>query len=350
MKVLVVFQIVRVILMDINKLKEEMINKGLDEEYIKLCVGYAENLNKNGLPIIFDVTHLCKLIGVNQFEFYKLYTCLEYQYSEINISKKSGGTRTLNVPSENLKYIQRWILDNILYCITCHEYVTGFMPSKSTVDNAKVHVNKGCVIGLDIKDFFPTIHFGRVKGLFQKMGYTKHLSIVLANLCTFQGKLPQGSPTSPYIANLVCTKLDYRIVKLCVKNNMNYTRYADDITISGERGIEKFVVTIKKIIQSEGFEVNNKKERVLFKYHSQRVTGIIVNEKLSPPKEILRELRKNIYYINKFGLGSHLEKINKNEISHFKEHLYGLAYYVKMIDENLGIKYLSELNKIEWEI
>lgn len=336
--------------MDINKLKGEMKNKKYDEKYINLCVEYAENLKKNRLPIIFDVEHLCKLIGVNQFEFYKLYKCLKYQYTEIKIPKKSGGTRTLNLPSENLKYIQRWILDNILYSIQCGEYVTGFVPSKSTVDNAKVHVKKECVIGLDIKNFFPTIHFGRVKGLFQKMGYTKHLSIVLANLCTYRKVLPQGSPASPYIANLVCRKLDYRIMKLCAKNNIDYTRYADDITISGKKGTEKFILTIKKIIQSEGFEVNNKKERVLFKYHSQRVTGIIVNEKLSPPKEILRELRKNIYYINKFGLVSHLEKINKKEISHFKEHLYGLAYYVKMINNLLGTKYINELNKIEWEI
>lgn len=327
-----------------------MIDKGYEENYIKLCVEYAKNLLKKNIPIIFDVSHLCKLIGMSQFEFYKIYVTLKYQYSAVSIPKKSGGTRTLNIPSENLKYIQRWILDNILYYIKCQENVKGFIPNRSTVDNAKEHVNRECVIGLDMKDFFPSIHFGRVKGLFQQMGYATHLSIVLANICTFNGVLPQGSPTSPYIANLICKKLDYRIMKLCHKNNMNFTRYADDITISGNRGIEKFTTLIKNIIEDEGFKTNDKKERVLFKYHSQRVTGIVVNSKLSPPKEMLRYLRKNIYYINKYGLKEHLVKTNNMEKSHFKEHIYGLAYYIKMIDNDLGMKYIEQLNKIEWEI
>ncbi|MGG5460285.1 reverse transcriptase family protein [Clostridium sp. B9] len=336
--------------MDISKLKTTMINLSYDYEYIELCVDYAKKLENNNVPIIFDVNHLCKLIGISQFEFFKIYSALKYQYSISSIEKKSGGIRKLNIPSENLKYIQRWILDNILYNISCCDNVTGFIPSKSTVDNARVYVNKECIVGLDLENFFPTIHFGRVQGMFQRLGYTKHLSIILANLCTYKGELPQGSPASPYIANLVCRKMDYRIVKLCKKIEANYTRYADDITISGNKGIENYICTINKIIKSEGFKSNKKKERVLFQYHSQKVTGIIVNKKLSPPKEMKKYLRQNIYYINKYGLKSHLKKINCYEKSNFKEHLYGLAYYIKMIDKEVGISFLKKLDKIEWQV
>lgn len=336
--------------MDINKLKKDMIEEGYDKKYIDLCVNYAKNLRDKNLPIVFDINHLYRLIGLDTLEFYKIYNSINFQYKTINIPKKRGGCRKINIPSENLKFIQRWILDNILYRVECNENITGFIPNKSIVDNAKVHVSKECIIGVDIKDFFPTIHFGRVRGLFKGLGYSNHVSTVLANICTFKGRLPQGAPTSPYISNIICKGLDYRIQKLCDRSNSVYTRYADDITISGKRGIETIIPIINTIIKDEGFNANKKKERVLYKYHSQRVTGIVVNEKLSPPKHIIKYIRQNIYYIQKFGLKEHLSKTNNKFRSNYKEHLYGIAYFIKMIDPEKGIKYLQQLDKIDWDI
>lgn len=335
--------------MNIEKLKESMLNQEYDKEYIDLCVDYAQKLKDRNLPIIFDINHLYKLIGLDTNQFYKIYNSINYQYSSINIPKKNGGYREINAPSENLKFIQRWILDNILYRIKCNENVTGFIRDKSIVDNAKLHVAKECIIGIDIKDFFPTIHFGRVKGLFKSLGYSTHISIVLANICTYKGRLPQGAPTSPYIANLICDKLDCRIKKLCDTSGAVYTRYADDITISGKRGIETLIPIVNTIIKDEGFNINKSKERVLYKYHSQKVTGIVVNEKLSPPKNMIRYIRQNIYYINKFGLKEHLSRTSNEFRSNYKEHLYGIAYFIKMIDLDKGIKYLQQLDEIDWD-
>lgn len=336
--------------MDINKLKESMLEQEYDKEYIDRCVTYAQNLKERNLPIVFDINHLYRLIGLDTYEFYIIYKSINHQYNVINIPKKNGGYREINTPSENLKFIQRWILDNVLYRIQCKDNVTGFVPDKSIVDNAKVHISKECIIGIDIKDFFPTIHFGRVKGLFQRLGYSTHVSIVLANICTYKGKLPQGAPTSPYIANLICDKLDYRIKKLCDKSFATYTRYADDITISGKRGIETLIPILNVIIEDEGFDINKSKERVLYKYHSQRVTGIVVNEKLSPPKHLVKYIRQNIYYIQKFGLREHLERTNNEFKSNYKEHLYGIAYFIKMIDSDKGTIYLQKLDEIDWDI
>lgn len=336
--------------MDINKLKECMLEKDYDKKYIDICIKYAKGLKDKNLPIIFDINHLYRLIGLDTYEFYIIYNSINYQYNIINIPKKNGGYRELNTPSENLKFIQRWILDNILYRVQCKENVTGFIPNKSIVDNAKLHVGKECIIGIDIKNFFPTIHFGRVKGLFKSLGYSTHVSIVLANMCTYKGKLPQGAPTSPYIANLICDKLDYRIKKLCDISNATYTRYADDITISGKRGIETLIPIVNTIIKDEGFNANKSKERVLYNYHSQKVTGIVVNKKLSPPKHIIKYIRQNIYYIQKFGLKEHLSRTNNEFRSNYKEHLYGIAYFIKMIDLDKGIMYLQQLDEIDWDI
>lgn len=336
--------------MNLVELRKEMNLLDYDQSYINMCLSYAENLKRKNLPIIFDVEHLCKLIGIKENEFYKIYKAIDYQYHKISIPKKSGGERVLSVPAEKLKMVQRWILDNILYRVNCKDNVTGFIPNKSIVDNAKKHINKPCVIGIDIENFFPTIHFGRVKALFKYLGYNTHLSIVFANLCTYNKKLPQGAPTSPYIANLICNKMDSRINSLCIKHKAIYTRYADDITISGDCNINKLIPIINSIIKDEGFNANKKKERVLYQYHSQKVTGITVNKKLSAPKKTERYLRQNIYYIKKFGLKDHLIRTKNYNKSNYKQHLYGIAYFIKMIDKEKGKLYLKELSEIEWEV
>jgi RNA-directed DNA polymerase len=336
--------------MDIEALKVSMIEQGYEQEYINLCVEYANNLAEHNMPIIFDITHLCGLMGISSVDFYKIYSCIRFEYNTIQIPKRDGTKRNLDVPCENLKFIQRWILDNILYNCNCSTHATGFIPNRSIIDNAQLHVAQECVIGLDMKDFFPTIHFGRVLGMFKTLGYNSYLSHLLANICTYEGVLPQGAPTSPYISNIICARLDYRLSKLCDNADAKFTRYADDITVSGNRGIERLLPIIKKIVEEEGFQLNQKKERVLYSYHSQRVTGITVNTKLSPPKSLLKYMRQCIFYINKYGLRSHLERTNNLEKANYKDHLYGIAYYIKMIDIKLGEKYLNDLNAIEWEI
>lgn len=334
--------------MDTSLLRKEMELRKYHESYIELCENYAKNLNYNNIPVIFDMNHIAILMGINYLDFIKMYNSLKKCYSNKEIDKKSGGVRIIDMPSENLKYIQRWILENILYKLPCSSYAMGFRKGKSIVTNAMPHINKECVINFDIKDFFPSIHFGRVKGLFKNMGYSSKVSHILGNICTYNGYLPQGAPTSPYITNLICIKMDKRIGTLCEKNKYTYTRYADDITVSGDKSIVKIISLIKKIISEEGFSNNSKKERILKKHNAQIVTGIVVNKKLKPQNKFIKKLRQEIYYINKFGLHSHMERIGLNK-SNYIGHLYGKVYFIKMIDKDLGKFYLEKLNEIEWE-
>lgn len=334
--------------MDLFILKREMEKKNIDGIYIQKCIEYAQNLKDKGLPIIFDIKHFSMLMGLKSNELYGYYKVADILYKKIRIPKKMGGSRELSIPSENLKYIQRWILDHILYKCEIHDSACGFVKNKSIVDNAKKHVQKECVINLDIKDFFPTIQSKQIFFLFRGFGYSEHLSRIFTGLCTYSRVLPQGAPTSPYLSNLICLKLDERFQELAENIGASYSRYADDITFSGNKSIRKYIALFKNIIKSEGFSVNEKKVRVQFQYHSQMVTGIIVNEKLSVPQKTKSYLRQQIYYCRRYGVKDNLRK---QEIfkSNYKDHLYGLAYFIKMVESQTGLVFLAELNEIDWE-
>jgi RNA-directed DNA polymerase len=335
--------------MDLVILKSKMIEQNIPMEDIESTISYALNLENNGVPVIFDMQHLRRLLSLNKSDFKRLYYAKKNQYKTIEIPKNNGtGNRTLSIPSNDLKYIQRWILDNILYKVDISTHAVGFVKGKSVVENASYHVNQEFILKMDIKNFFPSITANRVFGLFKSLGYSSSVAITLTNLCTYNDSLPQGAPTSPYISNLICRKLDMRLEKLCYKRNLKFSRYADDITISGGRKVKSTINYVEKILEEEGFLVNDHKTRTIFKSQRQQVTGIVVNEKLSVPNYIYRVLRQEIYYMNKFGVQSHLSEKGLKNKSHVREHYYGLANYILMVDRVKGEKVLRQLNTIDW--
>lgn len=333
----------------IDKLAEKLIEKNYGKKYIDVCVKYASRLIDNNMPVIFDTKHLALLFGVGGEFLSKHLICEECYYNKKEIPKKNNGTRVLYIPSLSMKYMQRWILDNILYRITISSASTGFCREKSIVSNAEAHTDKDCIINFDIKDFFPSIDFDRVFRVFNYYGYTREVSFVLTKLCTYQGYLPQGSPASPYLSNIICLKMDKRLKMLADKYNARYTRYADDITFSGNYGIEKCMDVIQYIIEDEGFTINPLKTRIAYKYQRQSVTGLIVNNRtIKVSRQYKRQVKQEIYYCLKFGVSSHLEQV-KCDKSFYKEHLYGKVYFIKMVEPALGAILLKKLGDINWE-
>lgn len=333
----------------LEKLETLLIENMYDKEYIEVCKNYAEQLLSNDLPVIFDVLHLSKLIGTTVEFIHTLVFAQNLYYREAHIPKKNGDVRILNIPALELKYIQRWILDNILSKLKVSEFATGFCNNRSIVDNARYHVNKDCVINIDIKDFFPSISFERVFRVFAYYGYTKEVSYFLAKLCTYEDELPQGSPASPILSNIVNLKLDARLSALAKTYNASYSRYADDITFSGNCGIKKIISISQNILNDEGYEVNKSKTRIAYRHQRQEVTGIIVNgDKLRVRKKYKRELNKEIYYCTKFGVKHHIEKTH-NTKAFYKEHLYGKAYFINMVEPDVGKVMLKQLDCIEWD-
>lgn len=333
----------------LEKLVESMEEK-YETKYISLCVAYSERLISKGMPVIFDGQHLAKLLGINfSILSYYVYSNNKF-YQEFEIDKKSGGSRKIEAPSRNLKKIQRWILDNILNKVELNENTYGFRKGFNIVDNAKNHTNKFLVYNIDIKDFFPSITREDVFYIFYNKGYTYEVSYIFSKLLTYKDHLPHGAPTSPYIANLRCEKMDYSLNMYTKRINADYSRYADDITISTNNAhdfIDKIKI-IKKIITNNGFVLNEKKERIQYYKSMQEVTGLVVNNGVKVRRRFKKELEKEIYYCLKYGVSSHLTRNEKNHLSFYKEYLYGKVNFIKMVEPELAEFYLKQLSEINW--
>ena len=159
--------------------------------------------------------------------------------------------------------------------------------------------------------------------------------------------MPQGSPASPALSNLISLKLDKRLGNLAESLGASYTRYADDITFSGSKNLSMVVPLIKEIIREEGFVVNEDKVRLQYANQRQEVTGLVVNNKISVAPRVRKELDTAIYYCKKYGVAEHMAHIGCDKCF-YREHLYGIAYFIKMVDEKKGENYLDKLDQIEW--
>lgn len=227
------------------------------------------------------------------------------------------------------------------------KYAKAYYKGSSLLDNAQPHINKKVILKLDIINFFESISFSDVyNSCFSIEYFPKSVGMVLTYLCTYNDHLTQGFPTSAYISNLVMKDFDEMIGDWCEFNQITYTRYSDDMTFSGSFNPSEVIRKVRKSLYKLGLELNNNKIHVVNKNSSQNVTGIVVNEKAQICKKYRREVRKEVYYINKFGLCSHLEKCNIN-ISPLKylKKLYGKILYVLQID-NSNVEFLKYKKEI----
>jgi retron-type reverse transcriptase len=306
--------------------------------------GSFKILKLRKLPYIYDILHFCFLsnFSAKQVNFFLIKK--EKAYVTFNLPKKAGGFREINAPTKQMKLIQKWILHRILYNIKFGNYVHGFVPKRSILTNASIHVNQDMVLGIDIKDFFPSIEIDMVSSIFRSMGYTRKVAYFLADLCTYKGKLPQGSPTSPMLANLAVTELDIDIDNYCRKRNFNYSRYADDITISGSQKLPMHKQKIIEIIEGNGFTVNKEKTRLHSRGSKQKVTGLVVNDKLSIGRENKKKLRAIVHNI--LMKGPIVE--NRSNDPFFRERIFGYLGYANLTDPEFAAPLINSLKKIDW--
>lgn len=246
---------------------------------------------------------------------------IENLYTTFEIPKKNGDMRIIHAPIEPLKLYQKVLAQKLyeyqLYLENKegkHPNIShGFIPGKGIITNAQVHRNKRYVINLDLENFFDAIHFGRVKGYFEKnrdYNLPNEVALVIAQISCFNGSLPQGAPSSPIIVNLMCQILDMHILKIAKHFKLDYTRYADDLTFSTNNKdfilkYEEFLKKIRDEIQKSGFKINDSKTRIQFKDSRQEVTGIIVNKKLSVNRNYCRATKamaNHLYHYGKFEI------------------------------------------------
>jgi RNA-directed DNA polymerase len=275
-------------------------------------------------------------------------------YHRFTIPKRTGGERLISAPHKKLKAAQHWILENILEPLALAEQAHGFVPGRSTVSNALPHLGAAVVVNVDLKDFFPTVTYRRVKGLYRKLGYSEEVATVLALICsepdvtetTLDGtryfvargprRLPQGAPTSPAITNVLCRRLDRRIQGWATKHGFTYTRYADDLTVSSKdrsAPVGKMLAFLRKLTAAEGFAIHPDKIRVVRRGRRQEVTGVVVNDRPGVPRDELRRFRALLHHIDKDGPAG---KKWGNGGGDVLTAALGFAAYVAMVDKAKG--------------
>lgn len=301
-------------------------------------------------------------------------------YTSFEIPKKSGESRTIMAPTGVLKTIQRKLSlclynyrtkicsDNNIKLNISH----GFEKGKSIITNSKIHKNKRYIVNVDLKDFFESFHFGRVRGYFINNKYFKmneEVATIIAQLTCCNGKLPQGAPTSPIITNLICQVLDYKLLGLSKKYRLDFTRYADDMTFStnDKTFVEKydsFIKDLNKVIVKNGFSVNDSKTRLIFKDSKQTVTGLVVNEKVNVDRHYYKKVRSmahHLYTEGKFYLNdkegttdelegmfsfiNEIEKYNNGVTCDNKKTFYNLNNREKEFQKFLFFKYFYSNSK-----
>lgn len=330
-----------------------------------------ERLESYQLPIIETVAQLVEMmeLTVSQLRFLTFHRTTNQisHYKRFYIKKKSGGTRMISSPMPQLKKVQYWVFENILNKIPVHEAAHGFVENRSIKTNAELHVGAEVVINQDLKNFFPSITFERVRGLFRSFGYSGQLATIFALICTepevdeveldgevyFVAKssryLPQGAPTSPVITNILCKRLDNRLTGMAEKNDYVYSRYADDITLSTqkEEGLTKIPQILwqsKKIIEDESFQLHPDKLHVMRTGSRKEVTGIVVNEKINVGRKKLNQFRALLHQVEKDGPEGKSWNSNPNVLPAIK----GYANFVNMVNPQKGAKLLEQVKNI-WE-
>lgn len=258
---------------------------------------------------------------------YALYLIRNEGYRNKTITKKNGSNRILSIPPDFTKILQLKFNELLQELYIAPKPVHGFVKtnndiSKGIVSNASMHIGKSYVINIDIENFFDSINFGRVRGIFlsEPFNTNEKIATKLAQLVSFDNKLPQGAPSSPTISNIICKKMDHELIKIAKEYSLTYSRYADDITFSTHKkkiNKTRILRAIYKVVKNNGFSINENKTRVQKYIHTQIVTGLKVNQKVNIKREYIRQIRSMLFSWYKNGLASsadkHFDRFNKQE-------------------------------------
>lgn len=319
--------------------------------------GRLDRLRALGLPVILSPEGLAQTLDISlarlRWLTYHRDVARVVHYHRFALPKKTGGLRLISAPKPELKAAQTWIHEQLLSRLQVADEAHGFVPGRSSLSNAQLHTGRQVVINLDLKDFFPSIHFHRVRELYVAFGYPRRVATLLALLCTepprvasqIEGDvhqqtwyvalgaraLPQGACTSPTISNLLCWTLDRRLRGLAAAHGYTYSRYADDLTFSGDDAerIGKLLGSVRRVIAQEGFRENEAKTHIMRPHRRQEVTGLSVNSDTPKlPRDAKRRLRAMLHNAAKHGLAA----ANHEGLEHFPQYLSGWVAYACMVE------------------
>ena len=325
--------------------------------------GDRAELVRRGLPELVTLSDIAEAMKLTTEDIvwlaYERSTTETDHYTRFEIPKRSGGSRLISSPKPKMRLAQSWINQNVLEKLTPSQYCYAFRPKLSIVDNATQHLGKSVIVKLDVKDFFPSITFNRVRGYFEHLGYNPGVSTVLALLCTDAPRvritvkghsqivavgarsLPQGACTSPALANLIASRLDARLAGLIesFSGQWSYTRYADDLTFSTtepEAEIGQLIAAVNHIAKDENFEIKSEKTRIMRSPRRQSVTGLIVGDEVRIPKATIKKMRALFHNIETKGKDVVSEELGKDAMNV----AHGYWAYLHMVSPTQANKYL----------
>lgn len=355
--------------------------QGYSQNYLTALIEEGNRLHGLGMPVVFTLGHLAAICDV-PYRFLDLIVRRECDpYRVFNIRKRSGGYRQITVPTENLMRVQRWIHQNILMHRDVHSASTAFDEGCDPRRNATSHSAARWLVKLDITDFFEAVSERQVYHAFRAAGFAALMAFQFARICTRTsnrslkyrnprwnshgydryalfatsglGHLPQGAPTSPMLANLVCVQMDGELERCAEEFGCTYTRYADDIVFSAatfdRKRAHELIRRASVILGGHGFNRNRHKTHVVPPGARRVVTGLLVD---SARPRLLREYKEKIllhlYHARTKTIHGHCTHRKFRSLLGFKAHLDGLITYAEYIDADFGAKCRTQFNALPW--
>ena len=288
-----------------------------------------------------ELETLTRDLGIGAGVLYAAGNRPEAHYRTVSITGRNGTVRTLSVPDPMLMAIQRRILFRLLIHMPVSPQAAAYRCGVSTLSAARFHIGKPVLLCLDIRHFFDNIRYADVKRYaFPPDIYAEPLRVLLTRLCYLRDALPQGAPTSPAISNLVLADFDRALTSWCAPRGIAYTRYCDDLALSGDFDPDQACEIAAALLRQHGFLLNPAKTRIRRAGTRQQVTGLIVNERPSVPREYRRALRQELYYCRRFGVASQMQRRGfcGKETSYLQSLLGRVNYLLQIRPDDVAAK------------
>lgn len=327
--------------LDIQRWREFYIGKNL--KHRKLVAGYlayVEQMAAKRLPPVFEGEHLAELVGVPLELFARITSDTSASYRSFRLAKRSGGHRTIEVPSPTLLHCQRWVDWFILRKLDVHTSAHGYVPTRSNVTNAACHRLSPVILSVDVQDFFGSIREATVTRTFYEAGYPPNVSFLLSQLCCCEGSIPQGSAASPQLSNIIMRRFDERMSNYADQRSLIYTRYVDDITLSGSSISDADYDYVEGTLKSFSLTLNKSKTR-LQSTKKRIVTGVSVSHgELRLPREMRRRFKNQAFLLLKQGANVDSTEIENKDPVYIERQLGQIAYWRSIEPDNEVVKRL----------
>lgn len=298
-------------------------------------------------PRVVTIQQLAAFVKLPVNKLERLVLDAPLLYTSFEVPKPNGTTRTIRPPKRELRDLQRTFLDVLQECIRYPRWMMGGVPKRSIFDHAKPHVGRQMVATFDVKAFYPSTRPAMLRPVLERLGIGDTAADAVLRLVTKDDELPQGSPTSGFLANLVLEPADRRIDAICRKHGLNFTRYVDDMAISGDTDLKKFQGAVIEAVNACGYEVAPEKIRYMGRNVAQLVTKLRVNDKMRPTREFMAEVKADIWKCLNAGAAA-VAAEHGVQLHNLKNSLNGKVGHIQGADSAEGDKLRRMLFGVDW--